>query len=315
MAGEPVRNGRLSLSDLYGSMPISPCWTTVVFDFVFFLNYLLAWIVTLATQPAFVYDNNVVRVFKSFNLCIGVDSWPGRLVAVVIWALGSPLLFLASSLHVYKAKNDSGGYKALRCFLLIAGAVIVNCFALTYAVPPDDWLKTMVHTGAFASGLFGYGVYKLALALEFFVEYKDLLRLDLKAKIYAGTVLFHTCVLFGASAFLVYLLLLKDYRPIIANIRADVIPAVVSGGLKVVGSWRGSFPFMWPEAYVVELDGSHSPVGGDPCGVFLVVVTFLAPIVEALTAPRELVSHGAVVIYTDLELEPDAVETKVLASV
>ncbi|CAE7472067.1 unnamed protein product [Symbiodinium natans] len=299
---EEVANAKWNLNairrTLVGDSPLSPCVTALLFDFMLFGMLGLAWVVTLAAQPAFVYDNNITRMFKSYNVCIGFDSWPARPVAAAAYTLCVPVVCLTAALHAFKAHHDDGGLKFLRKACLLAGAGLGNAaLTIALAVPPDDYVKCMIHTLGFAFTLFGQGVFKIGLIAEYWLLCKKHWDAGLWNRVYFVTLVSHVCVLVMAVGFLLYLLQLKDYHPIIANIQGDRIPAVSHGGVMVVGTWEGSFPLTWPVAHLVEPDGSKVPITADGTGNFLMCVTFMAPIIEVLTVPRKLLAPGASIAY------------------
>ncbi|CAE7701675.1 unnamed protein product, partial [Symbiodinium necroappetens] len=286
---------------LSGDFPLSPCITAVLFDFLFFGMIGLAWAVTLVTQPTFVYDNNITRMFKSYNVCIGLDSWPARPVAAAAFTLCVPVVCLTAALHAFKAHHDDGGLKLLRKACLLVGAALGNAaMTICIAVPPDDYIKCMIHTLGFAFTLFGQGIFKTGLIVEYWLLCKKHWDAGIWNRVYFVTLVSHACVLVMAVGFLIYLLQLKDYHPIIARIQGDRIPTVSEGGVTVVGAWKGSFPFTWPVAHLVEPDGSTVPITADGTGNFLMCVTFLAPIIEVLTVPRKLLSPGVSIAYAPM---------------
>jgi len=286
---------------LAGDFPLSPCITAVLFDFMFFGMIGLAWAVTLVTQPTFIYDNNITRMFKSYNVCIGLDSWPARPVAAAAFTLCVPVVCLTAALHAFKAHHDDGGLKLLRKGCLLVGAALGNAaMTVCIAVPPDDYIKCMIHTLGFAFTLFGQGIFKTGLIIEYWLLCKKHWDAGTWNRVYFVTLVSHACVLVMAVGFLIYLLQLKDYHPIIARIQGDRIPTVSEGGVTVVGAWKGTFPFTWPVAHLVEPDGSTVPITADGTGNFLMSVTFLAPIIEVLTVPRKLLSPGVSIAYAPM---------------
>ncbi|CAE7666929.1 unnamed protein product [Symbiodinium pilosum] len=261
----------------------------------------LAWVVTLLAQPTFVFDNNITRMFKSYNVCIGFDSWPARPVAAAVFTLCVPVVCLTAALHAFKAHHDEGGLKLIRKGCLMAGAGVGNAaLTIALAVPPDDYLKCMIHTLGFAFTLFGQGIFKIGLILEYWLLCKKHWDAGMWNRVYFATLVSHAWVLVMAVCFLIYLLQLKDYHPIVARIQGDRIPAVTEGGVQVVGAWEGSFPFTWPVAHLVEPDGSTVPITADGTGNFLMCWTFLAPIIEVLTVPRKLLAPGASISYVPM---------------
>eukprot|EP00439_Symbiodinium_sp_Y106_P067555 s462_g11.t1 len=374
-AHEPLKPARRGMEDevanakwnvytlqrtLAGDFPLSPCITAVLFesclhrlvpkawkmsrvarvseDFMFFGMIGLAWAVTLVTQPTFIYDNNITRMFKSYNVCIGLDSWPARPVAAAAFTLCVPVVCLTAALHAFKAHHDDGGLKLLRKGCLLVGAALGNAaMTVCIAVPPDDYIKCMIHTLGFAFTLFGQGIFKTGLIIEYWLLCKKhwdagIWNRDALLKVlevYFVTLVSHACVLVMAVGFLIYLLQLKDYHPIIARIQGDRIPTVSEGGVTVVGAWKGTFPFTWPVAHLVEPDARLRAGHAEPLAVFpwsgipklrmgqqfpsrpmelgamvarnfLMSVTFLAPIIEVLTVPRKLLSPGVSIAYAPM---------------
>ena len=58
----------------------SPEAMLVIFDILFFGTFAVGWIMTYIWNYEAVSDNAITRVFKRYNMCIGVDSYPARCV-------------------------------------------------------------------------------------------------------------------------------------------------------------------------------------------------------------------------------------------
>mmetsp|Transcript_23975 Transcript_23975/g.60641 ORF Transcript_23975/g.60641 Transcript_23975/m.60641 type:complete len:203 (+) Transcript_23975:320-928(+) len=129
------------------------------FDLVFFANYALGWTLTAIYQPAFIYDNNVVRVFGVYNICLGVDSYPAAPIAAIIFLFamaGLSLSLYIDTLRLLLKKNTT-------CSLLVrfvtkwVGFALCCSFVLTYAVPPNAPVQVAIHVWCFIIGLIGHG--------------------------------------------------------------------------------------------------------------------------------------------------------------
>lgn len=76
---------------------LQPEFAMVAFDFAFFGNFFVGWIITLIWNPAFVRNNPILIYFNHNNVCVGLDSLPARFVFVFgsrsrfVFGLGSRL--------------------------------------------------------------------------------------------------------------------------------------------------------------------------------------------------------------------------------
>lgn len=143
---------------------------------MFFFNYAIGWLLTYKYQPEFIWNNNVARVFVQYNICIGVDSFPARPIASIIFILAMIVLGWSCWFMLVRLRfEDCGGkwLRGVRYFSINVGMLGCSIFGLTYAVPPDDKMMTVIHVGGFVLGLFGYALIKLAGALEFQAQYPD----------------------------------------------------------------------------------------------------------------------------------------------
>lgn len=187
-----------------GSRPllITPANQMVAFDFLFFFNYFQGWMLTIIFNNEFTWNNPVARVFKVYNICIGVDSFPAQPVAAIIWLFGfsffweSTSLYMMRNYEIFVRNKDSMELKGKlsyfgRQILLFVGLAGAASFGLTYAIPPNPdpeyFDRTQIHVYGFAFGLMGYAMIKLAVVLEFYDENGEKWLVTRNDKIYVAT--------------------------------------------------------------------------------------------------------------------------------
>jgi len=139
-----------------------------VFDLMFFWNYFVGWTLTYFFQREFIWNNNVTRVLKGYNICIGVDSWPAQPIAACWFSLVMVVYGYCVWMMVMRLNfDDPAGtwLRRTRLILIYFSTVGWAAFGLTYAVPPDNQIATVIHVMGFVVGLYGYASFKLAAAL------------------------------------------------------------------------------------------------------------------------------------------------------
>jgi len=149
-----------------------PAEALVWHDVIFFGNYIIGWLLTWIYNPKGIDDNNVTRIYKVYNICIGVDTYPARPVCSIIYTIS--MLFFAWScyLHWIKVYFDGGMPLSLATVWLGSSMLLALVFTLTFAVPPTGTAETverntLIHVMAFAGGLTGYTLLKLFGAYKY----------------------------------------------------------------------------------------------------------------------------------------------------
>jgi len=146
------------------------------FDLMFFGTFGVGWIISWFYQREFLWNNNIARVYFQYNICVGVDSFPARPFAGVMYVLAMLVLGNAVSIMSMNLRyEDAGGVwlRGLRYFCIYGGTLGCACFTLSLAVPPDDAFMSFIHVLGFILSLFGYALIKLAGALQFQSRYAD----------------------------------------------------------------------------------------------------------------------------------------------
>lgn len=173
---------RLSSNDFtddrqHEPMVTGPAQALLVFDVLFFANYAIGWTLTYIFNKKKIDDNNVTKLYHVWNICIGVDVYPARPVAAVIFAIAFPFFIVSCALHWVKhyygaAERKKKHHRLPTCvvatWLLLSG-LLGATFTLTYAVAPEGPQNTLIHVGSFATGLLGYILLKAYVVMEFFV--------------------------------------------------------------------------------------------------------------------------------------------------
>lgn len=208
-----------------------PARALVIFDIIFFANYLIGWILTYSFNPDFISDNNIVKVFGVYNICIGVDSFPARPVAAFIGTISIIFFAFACYLHWLKIYFDGGMPRWLASVWLNAAFLMGTTFTLTFAVPPEGLLQTKIHILAFAIGLVGYILLKLFAVAEYVIfigcsskEWKDL--------VYVWTLVLQALFMGFMVTLLIDSVVSYDLQPLIdgsppARIKQDLKGAVL----------------------------------------------------------------------------------------
>jgi len=238
----------------------------VIFDFSFFFTYALGWLLTYMYQAEFKWNNNVTRVFGVYNICIGVDSFPAQPVASVTGTIS--FTFLGGVILAFNDRitlTAKHGYVMARRSLFLVGWVLTVAFMVTYSVPPNNYIMTVIHVGAFAVGSFGYCLLQVATILEY-TKFADK-PLSCKSRRDVVWLLAQSlqAIFLIATAFaLFYLMATSDIKAEVATIDSAKVPAVVSGGRHM------------------DKDEVHIDYKGD----LLVFVAFVFPLVAALNQPE-----------------------------
>lgn len=249
------------------------------FDFFFFINYAIGWIITYIFNPTMIWDNNVTRIFHVYNICIGVDAWPARPLAALIFSISFAFLGLASYLHMIKIYFDGAGrinFYAAAAWLL-ASTVLALTFGLTFAVAPTSGPNAKIHVTAFCSGLLGYSMLKLFGAYEY-VVFGHLHSKKLHNKVYFGSVVFQALVMLVSSVFLYYVLVTTDLAPLTVDMNGP-------GPTKVP----------YPRDTVFDFKGG-----------LLVLVTMVSPPLQWWLVPHDLRNSAQIIDATQPDLDgPD----------
>jgi len=245
-----------------GSRPllITPASQMVVFDSIFFLNYFLGWMLTIIFNNRFTWDNPVAKVFRVYNICIGVDSFPAQPVAAIIWLFGfsffweSTSLYMMRNYEIYVRGKESMDIKGKLSYfgrqtLLMVGLAGAASFGLTYAIPPNPdpafFDRTQIHVYGFAFGIGGYGLIKLAVVLEFYDENKEKWLDTRNDKIYVATNLTQFLFFLIFSIGLFYEMSLATPSMLLENVTKADVKWDTKGTMLILLSFFGPFLTYW----------------------------------------------------------------------
>jgi len=251
--------------DTSGWMQWGPAEALVYFDVIFFGNYALGWLLTWIFNADGIDDNNVTRIYKVYNICIGVDTFPARPICALVFTMGFVLYAFSCYLHWIKIYFD--GHKigtpiwAATIWLGLAFLLTLT-FTLTFAVPPVGTRDTLIHVGGFGLGLTGYVMLKL-FAIFKFLKFKLFAWADIRGQIYFWSFVAQVLIM-GVAVAILFQGLLSDLAPL----------------LKENG---GPMP-------------GH--IGHDFSGNFLVLVAFVGPLIQYNFAPKELLNTAWIIDAT-----------------
>mmetsp|Transcript_27777 Transcript_27777/g.54556 ORF Transcript_27777/g.54556 Transcript_27777/m.54556 type:complete len:271 (+) Transcript_27777:87-899(+) len=197
-------------------MTWGPGYALIIFDVIFFLNYVIGWFVTWAFNHEAIDNNNVTRIFAVYNICIGVDVFPARYVAACIWPIAFMFFGLSVYLHWAKIHFDKRVQKWLGYPLLALSLMLVSCFSLTYAVPPKGVRDTKIHVASFVLGLIGYALLKVYAIVEYahFVGFKST---EWKDQVYVGSFILQVFFMMFMCNVLLSAILLTDFEEAIGD--------------------------------------------------------------------------------------------------
>merc|ERR1719460_387404 len=86
----------------------SPEFSLVMFDILFFSTYIVGWLLTFLFNPKAITDNAVVKIFRNYNICIGVDTYPARYAAIPMSYLFT-LAYMWTCILFFKRMLDQPG--------------------------------------------------------------------------------------------------------------------------------------------------------------------------------------------------------------
>lgn len=244
----------------------TPASFKVVFDLTFFFTYFIGWTLTAIYQREFMWNNNVARVFKVFNICVGVDSFPSQPIAAITGTLSFTILGGVMLAYAEKiALTATHGFVVVRRSLLVFSWIMMITFMLTYAVPPNTYTMTMIHVGAFDTGCWGYLLLQIMTILEY-TKFADnpVSCKDRRGLLWLSAQIMMAVMLFVMGTGLTFELLTVDIKSLVATVDNGVIPAKVVGGLDI----------------------KKSDVHPDYKGDALVVTTLIGPIIAAFNQPE-----------------------------
>ena len=141
--------------------------TLVAFDVCFFATYAVGWFVTAVFNRGGLEDNGIARVFRVYNICIGVDTMPARLVCIPLSYLSIFFFMLTVILAAHRVTYEPGVWKALRLLLLLTAMLLATMFTWSIGIEPVGVENMRLHVTGFGLGLIGYGLLKLSSVLEF----------------------------------------------------------------------------------------------------------------------------------------------------
>jgi len=146
----------------------------LTFDIFFFLTFAVGWIITAIFNPDAIDDNAITRVFGVYNICIGVDSNPARLVCIPLSYFSVFCLVVAVLLHLQRIRAqphatwNQANYKTARIMLLLTALAFSVLFSWSIGVEPVGRENVKYHLYGFACGLIGYALLKVVSVIEFF---------------------------------------------------------------------------------------------------------------------------------------------------
>lgn len=246
-------------------MKWGPAEALVIFDVIFFGNYALGWLLTWIYNPDGIDDNNVTRIFKVYNVCIGVDTFPARPICALVYTMG--FCFYAFSCYLHWVKIYFDGHKsgiplwAASIWLSVAFLLTLT-FTLTFAVPPVGERDTLIHVGGFGLGLSGYVMLKI-FAIYKFLKFGLFAWADKKGQIYFWSFVAQV-VIMGVAVIILFQALGENLAPLLKENGAPV-PA-------------------------------H--IGNDHSGNFLVLVAMVGPLIQYNFAPKELLNTAWIIDAT-----------------
>lgn len=250
-------------------MKWGPAEALLVYDVIFFGNYALGWVLTFLFNEKAIADNNVTRIYKVYNVCIGVDSFPARPICCIIYTISMMFFALSCYMHWIKIYFDGGMNLTLATVWLLVAFTLSLLFTLTFHVPPsggpDDVAEnTLVHVYAFAGGMLGYAL------LKAFGVYKYL-GLGLYGKQGMGGHIYFYSFVFQVVVYLATVVILVN--------------SLMNPEL--------------PELIAAPHPPSH--IGIDYSGLALVAIAFAGPIVQYKFVPDELRNTAHIIDATQGE--------------
>jgi len=226
--------GIAGTADAGTALVVSPLTSMIYFDLIFFANYGLGWLLSAIFQWDFLGDNNVARIYGVLNICVGVDSFPARPVASIIFVIA--MTFMGHGLYIGSLRAqfaDERAPRKLSRWVMNVGYVGCCSFMLTYAVPPDNLELVKIHVVGFLLGLLGYALIKASGAIEW-----RGLHPTQSLKLSAATAYFWSRVASSAFLVLAFVILLAStiqalsdpaVEDNVATIDSSRIPALVVG--------------------------------------------------------------------------------------
>jgi len=143
----------------------------LTFDILFFSTFAVGWILTAIFNPDGIDDNAITRVFGCYNICIGVDSNPARLVCIPMSYFSIFCFVICCLLHLQNIRTEAPGWrKNLTLLLLLAALLFATLFSWSIGIEPtlDDRESVKHHLYGFSLGLVGYCLLKVVSVIEFF---------------------------------------------------------------------------------------------------------------------------------------------------
>lgn len=220
-----------------------PAKALVIFDVVFFSNYAIGWLLTYKFNPDFIDDNAVTRVFKVYNICIGVDSFPARPVAVLLGTFSLIAFAFACYLHWLKTYFDGGMPRWLATVWLASAFLLGLCFMLSFAVPPEGLHQFMIHCLAFAVGLIGYLLLKAFAVAEYYIFVGWSSR-EWKGLVYVWTLIPQILFMGFMVGVLITSLVHEDLQPLLDGPVPDHIEQDTNGAVLIFLAMIGP-PLQW----------------------------------------------------------------------
>lgn len=254
--------------DESGWLKWGPAEALVYFDVLFFSNYALGWLLTWIYNPEGMSDNNVTRIFKVYNICIGVDTFPARPICALVYTMA--FIFYAASCYLHWLKIYFDGYKKLfplwvSTIWLAVAFFLTLTFTLTFAVPPVGERDTLIHVGGFGLGLTGYVMLKL-FAMTKFLRFGLFDWSDVKGQVYFWSFAAQVLIM-GVAVTILFQALSENLSPLLKENGAPI----------------------------------PDHIGNDHSGNFLVLVAMVGPIIQYTCAPKELLNTAQIIDATQEE--------------
>uniref|UniRef100_A0A7S2PTA5 Uncharacterized protein n=1 Tax=Zooxanthella nutricula TaxID=1333877 RepID=A0A7S2PTA5_9DINO len=149
---------------------VSPELFMVIADIFFFGTFVVGWVITALYNHDFILDNNIVRVFGVYNICIGVDSMPARLVTIPMSYLSLASFLLTGLAFIHRICVEVGRFKVLRIALFIISLVLLLCFTWSIGIEPNSVANMRYHLNGFALACWGWSLLKIGSCFEFAIR-------------------------------------------------------------------------------------------------------------------------------------------------
>merc|ERR1712032_1111146 len=229
-------------------MKWGPAKALIIYDVIFFVNYLVGWILTAIFNDQGIQDNNVTRIYGMYNICIGTDTFPARPICALIFTVSFIFFTWSCYLHWVKIYFDGaevGISLRLATVWLGVAYLLKLSFAFTFVVAPVGVTNTIIHVTGFAVALTGYALVKAFAAYKYYMlglpGFADITR-----KIYFFSFLFQIIAFVVMSCLLILSMMVTDLEARIDGPVPDGIGPDHAGNLIVFCAAVGPIiQYMW----------------------------------------------------------------------